>query len=296
MVIILILLASLMAGSVGPVNKSAGTNGHGAINEHALIYGRAIDQMPPLPPIADFPGNTRPSFTTIILDLPKQGIGAFQGMPSVYNASMPGGPGFFFDRNEIMGRMTVHAAGVDSPQTFQVKFIKSPGNLSGQKNMHDLYRASMAFKYELDSQGKPVRIAISPINDTMGNESDFILNSELILGDQFTQNASAGTGVSDYNYNISEGESSWHEALVTDTATTLNVDLKWKNPDDKLRLMIYTPDGHILGPYNDSSDGSTDGRINLNITNTNGIAKGAWYLKVTGTDVIGKDEYYIRTS
>jgi hypothetical protein len=77
-------------------------------------------------------------------------------------------------------------------------------------------------------------------------------------------------------------------------STAFNFDLKWNNPADDLRLMIYTPDGHVLGPYTDVSDGRTDGRINMEIDNQNGVADGTWLFKVTGMSVSGKDEYYIR--
>ena len=75
----------------------------------------------------------------------------------------------------------------------------------------------------------------------------------------------------------------------------LKVDVRWKNSADELRLMIYTPDGHVLGPYYDDSDGKYDARVNMDIVNPDGIARGEWHYKVNGMDVQGKDDYYVRT-
>jgi hypothetical protein len=59
--------------------------------------------------------------------------------------------------------------------------------------------------------------------------------------------------------------------------------------------MIYTPDGKVLGPYYDDSDGQTDARINLNVANPSGVASGEWHLKVTDLDTLGSDDYYVKT-
>jgi len=80
------------------------------------------------------------------------------------------------------------------------------------------------------------------------------------------------------------------------------VDLKWGNPSNSLRLTIYSPDGYVFGPYFDNADGVINGRINLNINNPNGIAKGTWYYEVYevyegyevyGYSVIGTQSYTI---
>jgi hypothetical protein len=97
-----------------------------------------------------------------------------------------------------------------------------------------------------------------------------------------------------YNDEIGEGQTVWHSTDITGSSTTMSVDLKWKSTSDNLRLVIYTPDNTVLGPYYDNSDGSTDGRINLNVTNPDGVATGTWSFKVTGVDVAGNDSYYLR--
>jgi hypothetical protein len=98
-----------------------------------------------------------------------------------------------------------------------------------------------------------------------------------------------------YNNEISAGQTNWHSASVGNAVKSVNVDLKWRNPDGKLRLVVYTPDGKVLGPYYDDSDGKTDGRINLNIANPSGVASGEWHLKVTDMATLGNNDYYVRT-
>ncbi|MCD1296333.1 hypothetical protein CUJ83_15120 [Methanocella sp. CWC-04] len=97
------------------------------------------------------------------------------------------------------------------------------------------------------------------------------------------------------NNDILQGQTNWHQCEVSEASTSLVVDMKWKEPKNDLRLLIYTPDGHILGPYYDDSDGEMDGRINLEVSNEDGLATGQWNLKVNGIDIAGKEEYYIRT-
>lgn len=92
---------------------------------------------------------------------------------------------------------------------------------------------------------------------------------------------------------ITQGETNWHSKIVSSYITTLNVNLNWGDTSDSLRLTIYTPDGYTLGPYYDSADGSIDGRINLDITNSGGIAQGTWRYCVYGYDVSGTESYSI---
>jgi hypothetical protein len=92
---------------------------------------------------------------------------------------------------------------------------------------------------------------------------------------------------------ITQGMTNWHQKTISGYITSLNVDLNWGNPSNSLRLKIYSPDGYTFGPYYDSFDGAYDGRINLNIINSAGIAQGTWYYEVYGNQVIGTQGYYI---
>ncbi len=92
---------------------------------------------------------------------------------------------------------------------------------------------------------------------------------------------------------ITQGKTNWHTKEVTTFITTLNVDLNWGNSGNSLRLTIYSPDGYVFGPYFDNADGVINGRINLNINNPNGIARGTWYYEVYGYSVSGTEDYYI---
>ncbi|OPX65329.1 MULTISPECIES: peptidase domain-containing protein [unclassified Methanoregula] len=90
---------------------------------------------------------------------------------------------------------------------------------------------------------------------------------------------------------IVQGQTNWHTKSVSSYITTLNVDLNWGNPGNSLRLKIYSPDGYTFGPFYDSYDGNYDSRINLNINNPGGIAKGTWYYEVYGESVSGTQGY-----
>ncbi len=140
-------------------------------------------------------------------------------------------------------------------------------------------------------------LAVSSTNYSLLNESlgsDLVMQSQITVvkpGDDYVTN---GT-IKGYNNEIRQGQESWFESDVSREQTMLKVDVRWMNPANKLRLMIYTPDGHVLGPYYDDSDTRDDGRINVDIANPEGVARGEWHYKVNGIDVQGKDDYYIRT-
>jgi hypothetical protein len=92
---------------------------------------------------------------------------------------------------------------------------------------------------------------------------------------------------------IIQGETNWHSKTVSSYITTLDVNLNWGNTANSLKLTIYTPDGYTLGPYYDGADGSINGKIDLDITNPNGIAKGTWNYRVYGHSVSGTESYTI---
>ena len=92
---------------------------------------------------------------------------------------------------------------------------------------------------------------------------------------------------------ITQGETNWHSKIVSTSINTLNVDLDWGDTTDSLRLKIYTPDSYVLGTYFDDDDDTTDGGINLDIYNPNGITEGTWRYEVYGYSVVGTEDYYI---
>lgn len=67
----------------------------------------------------------------------------------------------------------------------------------------------------------------------------------------------------------------------------------WGSSSNSLRLKIYSPDGNTFGPYYDNFDGYYDGRINVNIINSNGLATGTWRYEVYGYSVSGSQNYSI---
>ena len=110
---------------------------------------------------------------------------------------------------------------------------------------------------------------------------------------QSTGNTGGDIGILWIYDTITQGETNLHSKIVNSDITVLNVDLNWEDKTDSLKLTIHTADGYVLGPYFDNADGATDGRINLDITNSNGIAKGTWNYEVYGYSVDGTEDYYI---
>ena len=123
-----------------------------------------------------------------------------------------------------------------------------------------------------------------------------IILDEAALADRAYVVSQYSAGPGPYNQAVKAGDDNWHTVNVAEAIDSLDVDLKWEEGDSDLRLMIYTPDGKVLGPYYDDADGAADDRINLNITRTEGLAAGEWYLKVSDTAKIGGTDYYVKTS
>ncbi len=89
---------------------------------------------------------------------------------------------------------------------------------------------------------------------------------------------------------ITQGETDWYAVVVPSGRSSITVDLYWGNPSNSLSLTAIAPDGTI-GPFYDSSDGATDGRIYLTISRAGGIAPGTWYFRVYGVTVLGTQSY-----
>jgi hypothetical protein len=89
---------------------------------------------------------------------------------------------------------------------------------------------------------------------------------------------------------ISQGESDWYSVVVPSGTSSITADLNWGYAPDSLTLTVIAPDG-TLGPYHDSDDGITDGRIFLTFSKTGGITAGTWKFKVYGEYVLGIQSY-----
>jgi len=91
---------------------------------------------------------------------------------------------------------------------------------------------------------------------------------------------------------ISQGQTINHYVSVGSGVNFLEVDLNWGDTSDSLALTIYSPSGTSLGTYHDSSDGSVNGRIHMNINPSSGyIQQGSWRFKVYGESVSGTEDY-----
>lgn len=90
---------------------------------------------------------------------------------------------------------------------------------------------------------------------------------------------------------ISTGETDTYSKYVLPLTSSLTTDLNWGDTSDSLSLTIIAPD-QTLGPYYDSSDGYTDGRIVLQVTNPGGyLTMGTWKFGVHGVSVNGVEDY-----
>jgi hypothetical protein len=92
---------------------------------------------------------------------------------------------------------------------------------------------------------------------------------------------------------ISQGQYQWQSKLINYYTTSVNFNLYWGYPPNSLRLRIITPDGYVLGPYYDSSDGVTNGAVNINVNRAGGVAQGTWITEVYGYSVSGSQSYSI---
>ena len=219
-------------------------------------------------------------------------------MENAYQPGVLAKPALIDRRDYIAGRMIVQMAGSNMPQAFPVKFFKHADDGAMGRPSFDSYRANVAFMMNGDEHGSSSGFmiyspdGISPVNDPEG--AIFTFSGEINVTRHGPHRTDAANS-SLYNNTITQGQTVYHQAQVAGGNTSMSFDLKWNNADDDLRLSVYTPDGHVLGPYTDNTDGKKDGRINLEVDNPSGVSGGAWSFKVTGTDVTGKDEYYLRT-
>jgi hypothetical protein len=89
---------------------------------------------------------------------------------------------------------------------------------------------------------------------------------------------------------ISQGQTQSYSAYISTGKTAFTTDLNWGVSSNSLSLTINAPDT-ALGPYYDAADGRTDGRINLRISKSGGLASGTWWSHVYGYQVTGSQGY-----
>jgi len=89
---------------------------------------------------------------------------------------------------------------------------------------------------------------------------------------------------------ITQGQTDWYSTVVISGTPSLTMDLNWGYAPDSLTLTILSPDA-TYGPYNDLSDGTTNGRITLRASQTEGLSPGTWRFKVYGEKVLGSQSY-----
>jgi hypothetical protein len=90
---------------------------------------------------------------------------------------------------------------------------------------------------------------------------------------------------------LGPGGKAHHIKKVDRYIETLNVDLKWANPDVSLRLDVYSPSGEKVGSWDDTRDDVISHEINVDINNLNGIEQGTWNYYVYYVKGVGSTDY-----
>ncbi|HTY91347.1 MAG TPA: hypothetical protein VMC84_09240 [Methanocella sp.] len=255
-IVVAILLVMAVSFTIGSVSAT-----DNATDNNKVSFGYAPDSL-----------HDDQKYTRVFLDLRGEGnavevhgwqtLGPMPPAPFTVLRHGYGGPEF------IEGKMMVIPAGEDMPRMLPVMFFKH--------EMHDSGRVSFMADatYRLNNTEMSFKGEIQLLNDT-------IVQTDV----------SSGL----YDNEIAPGQTNWHQVYVSGSPASLSFELKWNNTDDRMRIVVYTPDGKTLGPYYDNSDGTVDNTINMVINNPSGVANGPWSFKVTDTGVTGKDEYYLKT-
>lgn len=277
-ILVIMLLASLTLGSVTPVSTS-GVNARPAFNmPHVEFFGS--------PGTTVATGTGGAGFTTVILDMSssQDPVGDTALFMPYHREDMVK----YNSNSFIYGKMIVQKPG-EMDRSFPVHWARHLPVMLKDGIEYANFEANISI---------PLSMLNSPGPGMPTAEGLLFFHSMINIANPVISGSLPVTAVTDnsgYTDQIGEGQTVWHQADITGSSTTVSVDLKWQDSNDDLRLMIYTPDGRVLGPYYDSSDNADDGEINLKVSNPDGVAAGAWSFKVTGVTVSGKDDYYLRT-
>ncbi|OPY28874.1 MAG: hypothetical protein A4E28_01261 [Methanocella sp. PtaU1.Bin125] len=188
----------------------------------------------------------------------------------------------------IDGKIAMFRTGSAVPDMFDLRWENIQVVRFGEQMSPAIFSAHLVIPSENGSR------EMSPADWPFPGE--YVLDSDIAVDlANLTFESDVPSPDSVYNNQISAGETRWHCADISDAVESVNIDLKWREGSHPLKLTIYTPDGHVLGPYEDSADGRTDGRINLNVAGPSGVAAGEWSLKVTDTGGTGVGAYYVKT-
>ncbi len=270
-ILVVLLLASLTIGSIDPIGKDVSYNTTDATDVQYMDMPGIVSHM------VSVEGD---NVTTVTLAMAKGPVTHDDMI-----ALMAGHRHDMIKQNDftfINGNMIVHRAG-ETDHLYPVQWIR----YSSMGLKDGLLMASFV---------ADMNIPMPPMSDGFPTTGDqFAFHSVInIASPILTEPKPVAIQGDGYNDQISQGETVWHQQDITGSSTTLNVSLKWQKANDSLRLMIYTPDGHVLGPYYDNYDGKVNNEINLTVSNPDGIASGSWSFKVTGMNVSSQEGYYLR--
>ena len=273
-------------------------------HDTVLIGARAMDPAMPahVPPDVVFEERKVLYMTTMVVDLSQGEMppGTFpanfpqENHPVRHEAFPVRANG---DESFTAGTITVYRYGDDGPSTIPIRWSRTHG-VADFKSDNTFMAYHAAIKLNLShSDGVPVRYVLrdGELPEWGPGTDEILFYSNITFAGSRHSAVSSGRDAMAYNNSILPGSTNWHSSTVGDSIESLIIDMKWKNPESKLRLIVYTPDGQVLGPYYDDSDGIDDGRINLDVANQDGIADGDWRYKVNVQQAVEREEYYLRT-
>ena len=91
---------------------------------------------------------------------------------------------------------------------------------------------------------------------------------------------------------VGPDETNRHQFYVGSGVAYLEVYLNWGSTSDSLTLTIYTPSGSKIGTFRDNADGTTDGKIHIDIDQDSGnVSQGTWTFDVYGEKVSSQRNY-----
>lgn len=109
-----------------------------------------------------------------------------------------------------------------------------------------------------------------------------------------TKTYSGRSGEDHGKHTLAPDEKRYFSTPVREGVTHHWIDIRWDASAGDLMLYVYPPDG-CLGPYTDSDDGESDGRIFLDVSSSEGLTPGAWYYEIACARGNGTIEFSFET-
>ena len=90
---------------------------------------------------------------------------------------------------------------------------------------------------------------------------------------------------------IIQGQTQWAQKTIGGSPPTIYTDIYWGNTYNSISVIIYTPDGYVLGPAYDNVEGIINGDMPITISRPGGVANGMYYYQIYGYRISGSQYY-----